>query len=289
MSKIAPTPTLIQSFNEIWRTWLNTLRIKVIGNSSDISTLQSDVSSLQSASTPTYSHITGLALSNGTDTDHDIDVATGNAYDSTLTDLLELGSILTKQIDASWATGDDAGGLSSSLTVANSTWYHVFLVTIAGTVDVIFDTSLTCANGVTDHSVTSYRRIGSVLTDGSANIYAFVQEGNTFVWVDVKTITTTVVTSSTYQANTYKPLGVNCIVNLVMFATCGATGGGTLSYHSDLENTLYTVAPTRDNYDYGCSVFHSLQQDGFYYMFSSSSTVTGSVQTPGYIDFRGQN
>jgi len=125
-------------------------------------------------------YIYGLKLSNDTDTDHDIAVAVGVAADSGGDLKLDLSSVMTKQIDASWASGDDAGGLSSSLTVANTTWYNVFLVTIAGAVDVLFDTSATCANGVADHSVTSYRRIGSVLTDGSANILPGEWNGDDF-------------------------------------------------------------------------------------------------------------
>lgn len=134
---------------------------------------------------PSYptNHKSGLILSNDTDTDHDINITAGGARDSGDIYNLRLSSEITKQIDATWATGDDAGGLSSSLTApANDTCYHVFLVEIAGAVDVLFDTSITCANGVTDHSVTKYRRIGSVRTDGSANIRAFVQDDIEFIY-----------------------------------------------------------------------------------------------------------
>ena len=48
-------------------------------------------------------------ISNGTDTDHDIDFAAGFILDSTGAKTLA-GSALTKQIDATWAAGDAAGG-----------------------------------------------------------------------------------------------------------------------------------------------------------------------------------
>ncbi len=140
--------------------------------------------------------LNGLELSNNaTDSDHDIDIATGAARDSANAINLELGTALTKQIDASWASGDDAGGLSSSLTIAADTWYYVHLIIVSGSVDVGFDTSLTAANLVTDHSATAYRRIGAVRTDSSSNIIAFHQHGDFFRWdtlqLDVSDTSTT--------------------------------------------------------------------------------------------------
>ncbi len=129
------------------------------------------------------SFLTGLVLSNGTDADHDIDIAAGECRDSANDTNMRLVPPITKQIDATWAVGTAAGGLSSSLTApANDTWYHVHQIIVAGVVDVGFDTSITAANLVTDHSATAFRRIGSVLTDGSANILAFVQNGDDFAW-----------------------------------------------------------------------------------------------------------
>src|SRR5210317_1008709 len=45
-------------------------------------------------------YITGLEISNGTDTEHDINIAPGFCKDSTGNHLLELTSGLTKQLDA---------------------------------------------------------------------------------------------------------------------------------------------------------------------------------------------
>lgn len=127
----------------------------------------------------------GGILSNDTDTDHDINVTAGARADSTKARMLSLAAEYTKQIDATWAAGDDAGGLSSSLTApANDTWYNIFLVEIGGLIDVLFDTSPVCANGVTDHSVTAYALVESVLTDGSANIIGFKDIAGDIVWDD---------------------------------------------------------------------------------------------------------
>jgi len=126
----------------------------------------------------------GLTLShNSTDSDHDIDIAAGIARDSGNDYDLELTSGLTKQIDSTWVVGDDAGGLFSG-TVSNDTWYHVFLIRkdSDGSIDAGFDTDVDAANIPSGY--TAYRRLGSVLTDGSSNIKAFLQDGNVFTWRD---------------------------------------------------------------------------------------------------------
>lgn len=119
--------------------------------------------------------IWGLILSNDTgDTNKDINVTAGGSQNGDNDKLLKLSSEITKRGDATWVGGDDAGGISSSLTaIGASAWYHVFLVEIGSAIDILFDTSITCANGITDHSVTDYRRIGSFLTNGSSNIIQF--------------------------------------------------------------------------------------------------------------------
>lgn len=126
-------------------------------------------------------YISGLTLSNDTDTDHDISISAGVARDSTNTYDLTRSSAIVKQIDAAWAVGTAAGGLFSG-TVGNNTWYHVFLIRkdSDGTIDAGFDTSVTAANIPAGY--TAYRRIGSVYTDGSANIRQFTQFANQFLW-----------------------------------------------------------------------------------------------------------
>lgn len=105
----------------------------------------------------------GLTLSNNaTDATNDLDIAAGYAENSAGDKLLTLSSALVKRGDASWTAGTNQGGLSSSLTWGAASWYHVFIVEIGGAVDVLFDTSITCANGITDHSVTDYQYIGSI-------------------------------------------------------------------------------------------------------------------------------
>lgn len=130
------------------------------------------------------SYLAGLTLFNDTDTAHDIGINVGTCRDSANAYNLTLSAILTKRIDASWAAGDDAGGMFTG-SVGNTTWYHVFLIRKDedGSIDAGYDTSVTAANRPAGY--TAYRRLGSVLTDGSANILQFFQDGDYFGWVNV--------------------------------------------------------------------------------------------------------
>ena len=132
-------------------------------------------------------HFDGLVLRNDTDADHDIEIGIGSCADSANALIMRRTAVLTKQIDAAWAAGDDAGGFPTGLTLSNSTWYHVFLIqkTADGTIDAGFDTSTSAANLLADATgYSAYQCVGSVLTDGSANIVAFNQVGRHVFWKD---------------------------------------------------------------------------------------------------------
>lgn len=123
--------------------------------------------------------LSGLELAiNATDSDHDIDISVGLCMDSTNSKELSLSSAITKRVDATWAAGTNQGGRSSSISFVGPLWYHIFIVEIAGAVDVIFDTDVDCANGIADHSVTHYRRIGTRRITGSENWNGFEQDGD---------------------------------------------------------------------------------------------------------------
>lgn len=107
---------------------------------------------------------------NGTDSEHDIDFAAGKIADSTGSVMLDLTSALTKQIDSTWASGDDAGGMFSGASLAADTKYYCFIIEADadGSIDAGFDTSESAANIPTGY--TEYRKIYSFETDGSSNI-----------------------------------------------------------------------------------------------------------------------
>ncbi len=74
-------------------------------------------------------HIYGLKLSNnGSDANNDIDIAAGSCTSTTSPRRsMALHTTITKQLDAAWAIGTNAGGIDTGAE-ANSTWYHVHLI-----------------------------------------------------------------------------------------------------------------------------------------------------------------
>jgi hypothetical protein len=133
-------------------------------------------------------HIEGLfngvgAISNAADADHDITVAAGiSCLDSTRAVFMGVSLAMTKQIDAAWAIGTNAGGRFSGVALSNNTTYHFFMIKndITGALDYGFDISLTAANKPAGY--TYYRKLWSVITDGSANIIGFTQIGKKCLW-----------------------------------------------------------------------------------------------------------
>lgn len=132
---------------------------------------------------PTYlrGYISGLTLSNDAVTPNTIlDIAAGVATSDDQAVIMKLSSAYTKTT-GSWAVGSTNGALDTG-TVANSTWYHVFQIQRpdTGVVDILFSTSATAPTMPTNY--TKKRRIGSFKTNSSAQIIAFLQFGNEFVW-----------------------------------------------------------------------------------------------------------
>lgn len=209
-------------------------------------------------------YINGLILSNGTDSDHDINISTGKARSEDDTANIALSSTMTKQIDATWAAGSDAGGLFSG-SVAADTTYHVFAIRKDdGTVDAGFDTSVT-ASGIPS-GYTSYRRIGSVMTDSSANITGFSQFGDEFLLkTPIFNLTTNPGTSAVLETLSV-PTGIQVLANIViqfMDLTPGATA------------LLYVVtSPDQDDIDPA-----GANRDGAVYTDAERNTMSRLIRT----------
>lgn len=156
---------------------------KKITHTNMVSTIQDQIDDIIANPVSPSNYIDGLEISNNvTDSDHDIDIATGVARDSSNSVDLVLSSSFTKQIDATWAAGTNSGGLFSGASLTADTWYYVFLIEKDSddSIDAGFDDNKTATNIPTGY--TEYRRIGAVLTDGSSNILAFIQKDNYFYW-----------------------------------------------------------------------------------------------------------
>lgn len=170
-------------------------------------------------------YINGLILSNNSsDSDHDIDIATGVARDSTNILSITNSSILTKQIDAVWAAGTGSGGRASGTSLSASTPYFVFLLSDAtgASVDAGFDTDPTASNLLDDTgTLLYYRRLGCVITDSSSNIYAFHQYGDFFQYdspvSDPASYTTSAPSAGELTHTlTLIPVGISCRVQMTL-------------------------------------------------------------------------
>lgn len=244
-------------------------------------------------------YIDGFILSNNAlDSNHDIDISVGKARSDTDDLTMSLTSIMTKQIDAVWAVGTNGGGFPSGLgAVAIDTWYHVFAISTAtGTIDAGFDTSLTAANLIADAApsgYSKYRRIGSVLTDGSANIIGFSQFGDEFLWdsppLDINT-TTLGTAAVSYTLST--PLGVKTIaIQNLAIDDPASTTVYISSLDQDDESASFAngrVSIRRESTDAGVGNIRTRTNTSSQIRARSSNANTDLyVGTVGYIDTRG--
>lgn len=96
---------------------------------------------------------------------------------------MKLSSAYAKSTGA-WAVGSGAGSLDSG-SIANGTWYHVFLIERidTGVVDVLV--SLSATTPTLPANYTKQRRLGSMKTDSSGNWIKFIQDGDRFRWAAV--------------------------------------------------------------------------------------------------------
>ncbi len=129
----------------------------------------------------------GAQLSNDvTNPNTVLDISAGYATDASLSTLITLPAVYFKSVGSAWAAGTGSSGvpvpgMGAGLTAASGTWYHVHAILNSGAPDVYFDTSVTAANAPS--GTTNYRRLGSMKTAASsANILAYVQDGDYFRW-----------------------------------------------------------------------------------------------------------
>lgn len=173
-------------------------------------------------------HIGGLALSNdGTSPQTVIDTSAGVATSDDAGALMRLPSF-TKST-AAWAAGSGNGCLDAG-TVANSTWYHLFVIerTDTGAVDELCSTSATSPTLPAPY--TKKRRIGSFKTDASGHILGFTQYGGgqtrQFIWTtasqDVSSASLPTGAPSSYTLSSV-PSGikVRAVLNITVPGTLG--------------------------------------------------------------------
>lgn len=111
--------------------------------------------------------IYGLTYSNnGADATNDIDIAAGGCVDSTGVDVITVAA-LTKQSDAAWAVGTNAGGLDTG-AVGNSDYYIWAIKRVdTGVTDILYSLSSTAptmpANYTLKRLIGWFKRVGGTI------------------------------------------------------------------------------------------------------------------------------
>ena len=242
------------------------------------------------------SYLAGLTLSNDGGTPNSIlDIAAGQCIDSTNAFVINLGAI-TKSTAGSWAAGSGQNGMGTGLSIAASTWYHVFAILNGGSPDVYFDTSISGNNAPA--GTKGFRRIGSFKTDGSSHIIAFTQNGDEFLWKTPIQDMSAVATSASAASKTFTvPTGLEvwalfkatlswssgAVVNSVFYPLdMGTQASGTPTGYNDfISNSSSTLSSGSLSVRTNTSA-----QVGW---VSSATTGLVSAATYGWIDARGQS
>lgn len=213
---------------------------------------------------------------------------------STTGPLMALGSPITKST-SSWTVGTSNGGLDTG-SIANDTWYHVWLIKRpdTGVVDVLV--SLSAISPTMPPNYTLKRRIGALKTNGSAQWINFSQVGDEFLWLvpGADLSTSSLGTSELLTTLSSVPSGIKVIALLRGDMNHASANTFVLVNSPDVTN----AAPSAGNYT-------AIQQVGAQAVAlgelrirtntsgqirsrSSASTTTLEILTYGWIDPRGR-
>lgn len=224
-------------------------------------------------------------------------IAAGVAVDTTFAAAMVLTAIA--KTTSAWALGTAAGGLDTG-AIANSTWYHFYVIQRLDTnvVDAVFSTNATLPTLPTNYTV--YRRIGSGLTNGAAQWTAFIQDGDLFQWLTpVNNVNTANPGTSAVSATLTTPLGVNVVSWLSVYLNNQTTNTVSV-YLSDLATTdaapstalfsLYGQAGSAFSYASGEFFIRTNTSSQIRYRFSASGANDSIViSTKGWRDTRGRD
>lgn len=172
--------------------------------------------------------ISGLTYSNSVgDPTNDIDIAAGSARGSSDAHNLILAASLTKQLDAAWAVGTNAGGLDTG-AIGNSD-YYIWLIkrSDTGVVDALFSLSATAPTMPTNYDVKRligwFKRVGATIV--AFHTYETAGGGLEQSW-DVPTLDINLANTLTTTRRTDAvkvPLDFSTIANLNVVLTDAST------------------------------------------------------------------
>jgi hypothetical protein len=182
-------------------------------------------------------------------------------------------------------------GMGSGLTVAISTWYHVFAIIKSGAADVYFDTSVTAANAPS--GTTAFRRIGSFKTDASAHIVAFSQFGDEFLWstmfADINSLS---VTSTSALSSISVPPGAKvmaCIRANFTSSSASATAACTISSPDESDQSSQSLWAINSSVSVDATLDVRANTTSQIRVRGSATAGILNVLTYGWIDRRGRD
>lgn len=122
----------------------------------------------------------GICSNNGADADHDIDITACSTVDTSGVYWLR-GAAATIAIDG----GTGIGAVDDGVLSASTVYYIWLLGKTDGTTGYLFSTASTLAGVNKPTGYTLGQLIGSVRTDGTSDIRAFIQVGDEFTYADL--------------------------------------------------------------------------------------------------------
>ncbi len=202
---------------------------------------------------------------------------------------INLAAAMMKRLDQVWAAGSGNGGLDQGALVAN-VWYHCFVILnpTTGTVDIIFSGSIT--NPLLPSGFTVFRRIWSILTNGSADIMPYSQSDDWCAWaVQLNSFSSGNLGASPTVITMATPLGIKVEAQFLLLVVSGAGRVGVMDPDTgDPAAGLFWPVATKisaQDLSYRGYVFTDVNSRVVGY---ADANMTSSVITIGYRDPRGK-
>ena len=253
---------------------------------------------LLASNIPLRSYLAGLGMSTagGSGT---MSIAAGLATDSTGAVSLTIAAF--SKTTSAFTAGSGNGGLDTG-AIANTTWYHFYVIsTAAGALtDILI--SLSATSPTLPATYTLFRRIGSGKTDGSAHWIAFTQDGDYFRWsASVRDVSSTNPGTSAVTATLGSiPTGVN--VHALINALLTDASQANAIYLSDLsasdEAPSTSAAPGAQLVDnnltstaaaWGGTIRTNTSAQIRYRLVNSGASTVVILVSLGWWDYRGRN
>lgn len=197
----------------------------------------------------------------------------------------------TLQSSGAWASGSGANGLFSGSRSAN-TWYHCFVIynPATGQVDAGFDTSVTAANRPSGW--VAYRRVWSILTDGTPSILPMIQSGNRSTYIDRRSDisnagVTNASTGATFVIST--PSGVEVLADVALSLSAGGAASISLFKPGSVGavGTVGDIVSTASSSQYSRVEVATSSTSGIVARASTLVTQGFYLSTVGWTDFIG--